>query len=145
MKSIKNLPNTTTLVTMDVSSLYTNIDHNEGTEACYKKLQTRPNKSILFEILKKFIVIKSNIFKFGCDIYKQIKGVAMGTPLAPNFVNIFMDNLENRIIQGFYNKAKLKPLIWLQFIDDICFIWIYDDEILKELLIVQTILQKKIK
>ena len=31
---------------MDVSSLYTNIDQEEGAEACYKKLEQRKHKSL---------------------------------------------------------------------------------------------------
>ena len=33
---VKNIPENSFLVTMDVSSLYTNIEHEEGTEACFK-------------------------------------------------------------------------------------------------------------
>ena len=36
LNDIKSLPNNVTLVTMDVASLFTNIDHNEGANACYK-------------------------------------------------------------------------------------------------------------
>ena len=39
--SIKNIPENSFLVTIDVSSLYTNIDHEEGAEACLKKLEAR--------------------------------------------------------------------------------------------------------
>ena len=31
---------------MDVNSLYTNIDHKEGANAYYKKLETRKNKTV---------------------------------------------------------------------------------------------------
>ena len=39
LKSITNLPSNSILVTMDVSSLYTNIDHEEGAQACYESLE----------------------------------------------------------------------------------------------------------
>ena len=35
LSPIKNFPENNFLVTMDVSSLYTNIDHEEGAEACF--------------------------------------------------------------------------------------------------------------
>ncbi len=37
LQSLKKLPSNTILVTLDVSSLYTNIDQEEGAEACFKK------------------------------------------------------------------------------------------------------------
>ena len=37
----KGIPSNSILVTMDVSSLYTNIDHEEGANACYEKLEER--------------------------------------------------------------------------------------------------------
>ena len=43
--SITNIPENSFLVTMDVSYLYTNIDHEEGAEACFKKLKEKKNKS----------------------------------------------------------------------------------------------------
>ena len=49
---------------MDVSSLYTNIDHEEGAEASLKKLEERKNKSISPIVIEKLIlmILKSNAF-----------------------------------------------------------------------------------
>ena len=49
---------------MDVSSLCTNIDHEEGAEACLKKLEERKNKSILSIVIEKLIlmILKSHAF-----------------------------------------------------------------------------------
>ena len=44
LDSIKELPADTILVTLDVSSLYTNIDQDEGAEACFKRLENRVKK-----------------------------------------------------------------------------------------------------
>ena len=38
---IKNIPENSFLVTMDVSSLYINIDHEEGAETGFKKLEEK--------------------------------------------------------------------------------------------------------
>ena len=67
INDLQNLPSNSTLVTMDVSSLYTNKDHNEGAESCFIKLQTRKNKTVSSELLRKLIIIvlKSNAFRFG--------------------------------------------------------------------------------
>ena len=67
LASIKSIPANSSLVTMDVSSLYTNIDHGEGGEACFKKLKERKNKSIPSIVIKNLIpmILKSNAFRFG--------------------------------------------------------------------------------
>ena len=41
LSSIKNIPENRFLVTMYVSSLYTNIDHEESAEGCFEKLEER--------------------------------------------------------------------------------------------------------
>ena len=69
-----DIPDGSILVTMDVASLYTNIDHEEGADACYDKLETRKNKTITSKMLKSLIllVLKCNAFTFGNSIYKQV-------------------------------------------------------------------------
>ena len=56
LSSIKNIPENSFLVTIDVSPLYTNIDHKEGADACLKKLEERKNKSIPSIIIKNLIL-----------------------------------------------------------------------------------------
>ena len=111
------------LVTMDVSALYTNIDHQEGAEACFEKLEERKNKSIPSAAVKSLIslVLRSNAFRFGNQIYKQLKGTAMGTPMAPNYANIFMGKYEKDLINSYYETKGVKPLVWFRYIDDIFF------------------------
>ena len=46
------IPSESILVTMDVCSLYTNIDHEEGANSCYKALQTCKNKKISSKLIK---------------------------------------------------------------------------------------------
>ncbi|CAJ0966304.1 unnamed protein product, partial [Ranitomeya imitator] len=63
---------------MDVSSLYTNIDHQEGLQSVVK---------YVFHTCK-------NYFLFEDQFYIQKKGTAMGSNVAPPFANIFMDFYE---------------------------------------------------
>ena len=121
---------------MDVSSLYTNIDQDEGADACFEKLEQRTHKSIPSIILKKLIllVLRYNIFRFGSSFYTQIKGTCMGTPMAPNYANLFMDRFEETLLEEFYNKTGKKPVVWWRYIDDIFVIWKDGDESLKEFL-----------
>ena len=108
---------------MDVNSFYTNIDHEEGAQACYEKLELRKNKSFPSIVIKELIllVLKSNVFRFCYSFYQQIKGTAMGTPMAPNYSNIFMGKFERELLSAFERKTGLRPLIWFRFIDDIFF------------------------
>ena len=53
-------------------------------------------------------------FEFNGDHYLQVGGTAMGTALAPNYANIFMDMFETRALENY----PLKPLLWIRFIDD---------------------------
>ena len=78
LQEMKSLPKNAILVTMDVASLYTNIDHEEDANACFKALQTKKNKKISSSLLKRLIllVLGSNIFRFNKQIYKQVKGPA---------------------------------------------------------------------
>ena len=64
----------------------------------------------------------------------QIKGTAMGTPMAPNYANLFLEDFEEQLLDDFFKKNNLKPLIWLRYIDDIFFIWTHGEESLKEFL-----------
>ena len=58
-------------------------------------------------------------FTFNDDHYLQVGGTAMGTGVAPNYANLFMDRFETKALEGWDNK----PLLWLRFIDDIFMIW----------------------
>ena len=55
LNNLKDIPKGSTLVTMDVSSLYTNIDHDEGADACFEQLENRKNKTIPSLMLRSLI------------------------------------------------------------------------------------------
>ena len=61
---------------MDVNSAYTNIDHEEGADACCKKIETRKNKTVPSNTLKNCIllILKSNIFRLGNTFHIQKRG-----------------------------------------------------------------------
>ena len=88
------------MVTMDVHSLYNNIDHKEGAEACFRALKKRNQKVVSSKTLKSMIlfILKNNVFRFSNLIYQQIMGTAMGTPMSCNFANLFMSEVESNIL-----------------------------------------------
>ena len=61
------------------------------------------------------LVLNHNNFTFNGEHFLQINGTAMGTKMAPSYVNIFIGKLEKLIIQS----APHKPLFWFRFIDDV--------------------------
>ena len=101
LSSIKNIPENSFLVTIDVSSLYINIYHEEGEEACFKNLEERKNKSIPSIVINNLIlmIVKTNAFRFGNEYYRQITGTAMGTPMGQNYANLFKDNFEQNLLR----------------------------------------------
>ena len=50
----------------------------------------------------------------------------MGTRTAPSYANIFMADLENKLLDNSPNN--LKPLIWKRYIDDIFVVWTHGEE-----------------
>ena len=52
-------------------------------------------------------------------MYHQIQGTAMGTKMAPSYANIFMAELEEKLLANY----PISPLLWKRYIDDILCIW----------------------
>ena len=100
------------LVTLDVSSLYTNIPNDEGTEAAYEALSKarigdlQPSNLSLLEMLAQ--VLTYNNFQFDGENYLQVGGTAMGTRLAPSYANIFMSNFKEKHVYS----NQLQPKVW---------------------------------
>ena len=102
---------------MDGTSLYKNIPHDDGIN-CIKKIleqhvNSTPKNSSLITLLE--FVLKSNNFIFNQDNYLQINGTVMGTRVAPTYANLSMDSLKQKYIYPHRNC----PGIWFGFIDDI--------------------------
>ena len=110
---------------MDVNSLYPNIDHEEGAEACYEYLLQYDIFPLLSKCLLRliYLVLKCNTLSFGSRFLHQIKGTAMGTPMAVNFANLFMTKFESEMLCDFEAANGIHPASWLHYTDDIFFIW----------------------
>ena len=97
------LPKSTILVSMDVTSLYTNIPQEEGiTTVCeaYKEFSQEhppiPNRN-LREMPS--LILQENSFQFSETEYLQTHGTAMGTKMAVAFTNIFMAKIEKELLR----------------------------------------------
>ena len=122
MESMNPLPPETLLVTLDITSLYTNIPHDGGIQSCREIWDSRntlePPAECLVQLLT--LVLKCNNFTFNGENYLLINGTAMGTKMAPSYANVFMGKLERQII----STSLFKPLSWFRFIDDVDMEWI---------------------
>ena len=113
----------TILVSMDVTSLYTNIPQEEGITTVCRAYQAFHNNNppipshYLKEMLK--LILQENSFQFIGNNYLQTHGTAMGTKMAVAFANIFMADIETKMI----SQSKTKPIEWKRFIDDIFSLW----------------------
>ena len=83
----------------DVTSLYTNIPHNEGLSACQTALNTCAHQSPPTQDLIRLLdlILTLNDFQFNGNHYLQTKGTAMGTPVATSYANIFMGSFEQKM------------------------------------------------
>ena len=82
------------LASFDVKSLFTNIPLEETIDICLDECE-RLN-IIPFNLTRKQfksfldISVKESIFIFGDQLFKQVDGVAMGSPLGPTLANLFL-------------------------------------------------------
>ena len=90
LSTLEMLPPGSILVILDVSSLYTNIPHNEGVAACKEALETcltlAPPTNYLVGLIQQILTL--NNFTFNGEHYLQTQGTAMGTRMAPSYARI---------------------------------------------------------
>ena len=132
LKTLPSLPENAILCTVDVVGLYPNIPNNEGLQALRHALDERETKTISTDTLVELsdTVLNNNFFEFDGKIYRQKRGTAIGTKMAPSYAILFMDKFE----RDFLGKTELKPYVWWRYIDDIFMVWEHGEEALKEFL-----------
>jgi len=122
MNESKTLPPNAVPVSIDVRSLYQNIQHKDGIEAFTRALDKRTDKSVPTNFLVKLIdiVLKNNVFEYDEDLFIQNCGTAMGTRTAPNYANLYMNEIDERIQD---EDLLARIYLFLRFIDDILIFW----------------------
>ena len=118
--NVKTKPDTL-LITLDVESMYTNIDNERGLAAVKNAFLANPDPRRsdphVLELLE--LSLKYNDFEFNGDTFLQISGTAMGKKFAPSYANIFMAEWETTALA----KCYLKPSMFLHYLDDIWILW----------------------
>ena len=109
------------IASLDVESLFTNVPISETLDIIIKHSYnhpTLPPPKIPKDILKQMLSLCTREAPFRCpqgNLYTQIEGVAMGSPLGPTFANFYMGDLEQRI----FTDIDKKPHIYARYVDDI--------------------------
>ena len=128
------IPKGTILVTMDVVALYPSIPVEDGVIAVMEKLDKHEDDIDLLGLAREDIrtllcfVLNNNYFRFGKTVYRQKKGVAMGSHLAPPLAIVFMDRLEQKMLE----TSRLKPEFYDRYVDDCLLAWTHGEEKLRD-------------
>ena len=112
------IPDNCLLITLDVESMYTNIDHTKGLMAVSEALGVRgPLYDGIMQLLE--LSLKNNDFLFNNEWYLQITGTSMGRDWAPHYADIYMAKFEKEALL----KAPLKPHTYYRYLDDVFIVW----------------------
>ena len=110
------------MASFDVKSLFTNIPLNETVEICVneiERLKLFPNDFTAQEFRSLLeVATKVSVFVFNNQFYRQVDGVAMGSPLGPTLANAFLCFYEKKWVDNC--SAEFKPLLYKRYVDD-CF------------------------
>jgi hypothetical protein len=108
--SFKN-PNSE-LISFDVVSLYTNIPHDLGISAITFWLENKRNivqdrfsKEFILETGK--IILERNVFYFDGKFYRQKRGTAMGTKMAPTYATLVLGYPEHILYERLFSNQNV--------------------------------------
>ena len=109
------------MASLDVEPLFTNIPLEETVKNCVNDLFSnnfysgKLSRKDLHDLLK--LATTESSFIFDNKLYKQIDGIAMGSPLAPILANAFLCYYE----KIWLNKCPslFKPVVYRSYVDDI--------------------------
>ena len=123
MHTLKSTANTGILASLDVESLFTNVPVIETIEIIINRAynhETLSPPAIPKTSLEQLLLLCTTETPFqdtNGDMYIQVDGVSMGSPLGPLFANFYMAELENNIIP--FLKPEESPLVYCRYVDDI--------------------------
>jgi hypothetical protein len=136
MAAIQKIESTTArkkcfLVSADATTLYTNINLDEGIRKIKALLLSKKveyNRACLIADLLDW-VMKHNYFQYQGNWYWQTCGTAMGSNVAPTFANLFVAFHEESLMK---RKDINFPKVYFRYIDDVFFVWRGTEEGLKK-------------
>ena len=109
------------MASLDITLLFTNITLDETINIClnksFDKKQSVSNLDRASFMKPRRLATKDSFFIFDKTFYKQLDGVAMGSPLGPTLANSFLCYHEKR----WFGKCpeEFKPVFYRRCVDDI--------------------------
>ena len=107
-------------ISLDVVSLYTNIDTNEAIDTALHYtnkyeihtfgLQTQDLYTLLH------LILDNNVFLYENNYYRQTRGLAMGSRLSGTLAILAMDRFERMFV---YKEIEPRLSVYVRFVDDI--------------------------
>jgi hypothetical protein len=102
-------------VSFDVCSLFTNVPLDETIKLIADKVYSESSKCVppfpkkIFTKLLNFAT--SGMFLYKDGLYRQVDGVAMGSPLGPSLANFFLGHLEELKL---FSKPSITPKFYVR-------------------------------
>ncbi|XP_071944743.1 uncharacterized protein [Antedon mediterranea] len=112
-----------TFVSFDVVSLFTKTPVEEALKVVENRLTTDPTlldrtKLHVTDIMELLgLIVNKTYFSFNGNIYRQIQGIAMGSPISPILANLYLEWLEHQAINT--APTNIKPVYWKRYVDDV--------------------------
>ena len=109
------------MASLGVESLFTNIPLEEIIKNCLKDLFSsdfccgKLGRKDLYHLFK--LATTESSFIFDNKLYKQIDGVAMGSPLGPTLATAFLCHFEKNWLNEC--PSQFKPVVYKRYVDDI--------------------------
>ena len=124
------------VITIDIQQMYSNINVVRCVSFILEEIYSDPKKyfnfkdkngktfpapkredfkQFLIKILQKFSIVKTPI-----GVFEQRTGLSMGSSLSPTLSNIFVGNLEKKIVKKYIENKKI--IFYSRFADDSCLI-----------------------
>ena len=110
-----------TIVSYDVKSLFTCIPPDGAVEVVREYLEadtslhtrTQLSASQVCDLLS--LCLTTTYFVYKGQFYRQKHGCAMGSPVSPIVVDLYMERFEKRALQTY---TGTKPAVWFRYVDD---------------------------
>lgn len=118
IRDVKSSSNTGYLCFYDISSLFINVPLDENIGICadslYRRSLTKPSfpEHIFLELMG--LATKSVEFSFDKNMYRQVDGVAMGSPLGPTLANNFV-SFQEKLLFDRFPEPMCYSVTWMTF------------------------------